>query len=116
LVEYRCGVDDVLTRHSGLDASVATEPETADAPWLAVRNGFASFVVPADFIQKTLGEVSVVVVEGDFGPSFHRAQLALTLSSKAWRAIIGPLAPGSYHYRVVGMKPRRSKIPPTQPA
>ena len=74
----------------------------AEAQWLTVSNGYASFAVPADYLRKTMGDVSLMVVEGNFGPSFNRSELGLTLFGDAWTAVIGPLAPGSYHYRITG--------------
>lgn len=74
----------------------------AEAPWLTVSNGYASFAVPADDIEKTMGNVSLLVVEANFAPSFNRSQLALSLSGNAWTALIGPLKPGLYHYRIMG--------------
>lgn len=83
-------------------ASVVARPVAAEAPWLTVSDGYASFAVPADYLQKATGDVSLVVVEGNFGPSFNRSELGLTLSGDAWTAVIGPLAPGFYHYRIRG--------------
>jgi enterochelin esterase-like enzyme len=49
-----------------------------------------------------MGAVSLLVVEGNFGPSFNWSQLGLTQFGNAWTAVIGPLAPGLYHYRLTG--------------
>lgn len=76
-----------------------------------MSSGYASFAVPADYIEKTMGDVSLVVVEGTFGPSFNRSELGLTLFSNAWRAVIGPLAPGWYNYRVTGDETKVIKDP-----
>lgn len=92
----------VLVAAGIVAAWVVTRPAAADAPWLTVSSGYASFAVPADYLQKTMGDVSLVVVEGDFGPSFNRSELGLTLFGNTWTAVIGPLTPGSYHYRFRG--------------
>ena len=84
-------------------------------PWLTVSNGYASFAVPADYLRKTTGDVSLMVVEGNFGPSFNRSELGLTLFGSTWTAVIGPLAPGSYHYRITGDDCKVVKDP-TNPA
>jgi len=86
----------VLVAAGIVAAWVVTRPAAADAPWLTVSSGYASFAVPADYLQKTVGDVSLVVVEGDFGPSFNRSELGLTLFGNTWTAVIGPLTPGSY--------------------
>jgi enterochelin esterase-like enzyme len=83
-------------------AWVVSRPVAAEAPWLTVVNGCASFAVPADYIQKTMGDVSLVVVEGNLHAPFNESELGLTFSGDAWTAVIGPLAPGSYYYRITG--------------
>jgi enterochelin esterase-like enzyme len=97
-------------------AAAATLPGTqpavaAAAPWLTVSDGFASFTVPASDIQNTMGQVSGVVVEGNFGPSFNLAELGLTLSGNAWTAMIGPLPAGLYYYRFTGDDTKTIKDP-----
>lgn len=86
-------------------------PAAPGAPWLTVSDGYASFAVPADYSRKALGEVSLVAVEGDFGPSSTRSQLGLTLRGDAWTAVLGPLVPGLYHYRVTGDDGRALRDP-----
>ncbi|MEJ3749128.1 alpha/beta hydrolase-fold protein [Actinomycetes bacterium KLBMP 9797] len=67
-----------------------------------MSDGFASFNVPVNDIQNTMGTVSGVVVEGNFGPSFNVSELGLGRSGNAWTSVIGPLPPGLYHYRLKG--------------
>jgi enterochelin esterase-like enzyme len=85
-------------------ATALTEAQTAAAaaPWLTVSDGFASFNVPAADIQNTMGDVSTVVVEGNFGPSFNVSELGLVRFGSAWTSVIGPLPPGLYSYRLRG--------------
>ncbi|MDY7085150.1 MAG: alpha/beta hydrolase-fold protein [Actinomycetota bacterium] len=84
-------------------AAAGTQPAAAGAaaPWLTVSEGFASFSVPAEAIQSTMGDVSSVVVEGNFGPSFNLSELGLVRGS-SWTSIIGPLPAGLYYYRLRG--------------
>jgi enterochelin esterase-like enzyme len=49
-----------------------------------------------------MGAVSLLVVEGNFAPSFNWSQLGLTQFGNAWTAVIGPLAPSLYYYRLTG--------------
>jgi hypothetical protein len=67
-------------------AAAGAQPTAAEAaaPWLTVSDGFASFAVPAEDIQHTMGTVSSVVVEGNFGPSFTVSELGLVRSGAAW--------------------------------
>ncbi|MGA5300337.1 alpha/beta hydrolase-fold protein [Nucisporomicrobium flavum] len=86
-------------------AAAGAQPAAAAgsaAPWLTVSDGFASFAVPAADIQATMGDVSSVVVEADFGPSFAVSELGLVRSGTAWTSIIGPLPAGLYRYRLRG--------------
>lgn len=88
---------------TAVTALAGTQTAAADmAPWLAVSDSFASFTVPADYIQNSMGTVSQVVVEGDFGLSANVAELGLSLRGGSWSAVIGALPPGSYHYRFRG--------------
>lgn len=89
----------------------AQSAAAAAAPWLAVSDGFASFTVPAGDIQKTMGQVSGIVVEGNFGPAFALSELGLTLSGNAWTAVIGPLPAGLYYYRFTGDDTKTVKDP-----
>ncbi|MEU7800308.1 alpha/beta hydrolase-fold protein [Micromonospora arborensis] len=80
---------------------VTQQPANADTPWLAVSpDRYASFSVPAAYIQEHLGSVSQVVVEGNFGPSSTVAEFGLTRRGDAWSGFLGPLEPGLYHYQV----------------
>jgi enterochelin esterase-like enzyme len=106
LVIAALGVGTVLTE---------AQPAAAAAPWLTVSDGFASFTVPADDIQNTMGNVSGVVVEGNFGPSFNVSELGLVHFGDAWTSVIGPLPPGLYHYRLRGDDTKIVKDP-TNPA
>ncbi|MBG0568058.1 alpha/beta hydrolase-fold protein [Actinoplanes aureus] len=83
-------------------AAAPVRPAAAAAPWLTVSDGFASFAVPADDIRDTMGNVTAVVVEGNFGPSFNLSELGLVRSGDAWTSRIGPLPAGLYHYRLRG--------------
>jgi enterochelin esterase-like enzyme len=83
-------------------ALTGAQPVTAAAPWLTVSDGFASFNVPAADIQNTMGDVSGVVVEANFGPSFNVSELGLVRRGGAWTSVIGPLPPGLYYYRLRG--------------
>jgi len=88
------------------------QPADAAAPWLAVSDGFASFNVPAADLQNAMGEVSGVVVEADFGPSFNVSELGLVRRGGVWTSVIGPLPPGVYRYRLRGDDTKIVKDPP----
>ncbi|MGW4940404.1 alpha/beta hydrolase-fold protein [Actinoplanes sp. NPDC004185] len=96
----------VTVSMSTASAALGAQPAAAEsaAPWLTVSDGFASFAVPAADIQSTMGDVSSVVVEGNFGPSANVSDLGLVRSgnSTAWTSIIGPLPAGLYYYRLRG--------------
>ena len=82
---------------------VETQPAVAaTTPWLTVSGGYASFTVPADHIKNTMGDVSLLVVDGDFGPSFNRSEYGLSLNGNSWTGIIGPLPAGLYSYQLTG--------------
>lgn len=74
----------------------------AETPWLTVSDRYASFTVPPDYIQDTMGAVSLLVVEGNFGPSFNWSEFGLSQFRGVWTGTIGPLPPGLYHYRLSG--------------
>lgn len=79
---------------------VGVQPAAAATPWLTVSDGYASFTIPADFVERTMGDVSLLVVDGNFGPAANWSELGLSRFGNAWTATIGPLAPGLYYYRV----------------
>ncbi|MGC4879809.1 alpha/beta hydrolase [Micromonospora sp. DT43] len=82
-------------------ALLAPQPATADTPWLAVsEDRYASFAVPAAYVQEKLGTVSQVVVEGNFGPSATWAEFGLTRRGDVWSGVLGALAPGLYRYQL----------------
>ncbi|MGN9787683.1 alpha/beta hydrolase [Nonomuraea sp. ZG12] len=75
----------------------------ADTPWLTVSaDGYASFSVPVASVEAAVGQVSQVVIEGNFGPSSAWAEFGLTRRGDAWSGVLGPLAPGLYSYQVTG--------------
>lgn len=81
--------------------ATAETPALAETPWLTVNDdGFATFAIPTDYIQSTLGDVSQVVAEGNFGPSDNWAELGLSRRGSNWTAVIGPLDPGVYYYQI----------------
>jgi enterochelin esterase-like enzyme len=92
----------VVATLGGTSALTGVPPAAAATPWLTVSEGFASFRVPAADIQNTVGTVSSLVVEANFGPSFALAELGLGRSGDAWTSVIGPLPPGLYQYRLRG--------------
>lgn len=81
---------------------IGSRPAVAETPWLTVSDGYASFTVPADRIRDTMGAVSLLVVEGNFGPSFNWSEFGLSQFGDVWTGTIGPLPPGLYHYRLSG--------------
>ncbi|MFC6020953.1 alpha/beta hydrolase [Plantactinospora solaniradicis] len=84
-------------------ALIAPQPAAADAPWLDVsEDRYASFSVPAAYVQEHLGQVSQVVIEGNFGPSSSWAEFGLTRRGDVWSGVLGPLKPGLYTYQVTG--------------
>ncbi|MEO3876325.1 alpha/beta hydrolase-fold protein [Nonomuraea sp. B12E4] len=87
-------------------------PAAADTPWLNVsEDGYASFSIPAAYIQANAGQVSQVVIEGNFGPSFAWAEFGLTRRGDAWSGVLGPLRPGLYSYQVTGDDTKGLKDP-----
>jgi enterochelin esterase-like enzyme len=96
---------------------VAARPAAAETPWLTVsEDRYVSFAVPVDYIQSNMGDVSQLVVEGNFGPSASWAELGLTRRGSAWTATIGPYGPGSYSYQFTGddTKPLKDPTNPTR--
>ncbi|GAA0370421.1 hypothetical protein GCM10009530_20670 [Microbispora corallina] len=82
---------------------VAPRPAVADTPWLVVSDdGYVSISIPAASIEATVGPVSEVMVEGNFGPSFAWAEYGLTRRGDVWWGALGPLKPGLYSYQVTG--------------
>jgi enterochelin esterase-like enzyme len=82
---------------------IAAKPAAAETPWLTVSDdGYASFAVPADYVESNIGAVSQLVVEGNLGPSSSWAELGLTRRGSAWTAVTGPLEAGSYYYQFTG--------------
>ncbi len=91
---------------------LAPRPAAADTPWLDVsEDGYASFTVPAAYVQANVGQVSQVVIEGNFGPSFTWAEFGLTRRGDAWSGVLGPLKPGLYYYQVTGDDTKGLKDP-----
>ncbi|MBM0275298.1 alpha/beta hydrolase [Micromonospora tarensis] len=91
---------------------VAPQPATADTPWLAVSDDrYASFTVPASYVQEQLGTVSQVVIEGNFGPSASWAEFGLTRRGDAWSGVLGALEPGLYHYQLTADDTKTIKDP-----
>jgi enterochelin esterase-like enzyme len=91
---------------------VAAQPAAAETPWLTLsEDRYVSFAVPVEYVQSTIGEVSQLVVEGNFGPSSSWAELGLTRRGSAWTAAIGPLGPGSYSYQFTGDDTKALKDP-----
>ncbi|MFC4532146.1 alpha/beta hydrolase [Sphaerisporangium dianthi] len=84
----------------------------ADTPWLSVsEDRYASFSVPAAYVQANMGQVSQVVIEGNFGPSSAWAEFGLTRRGDAWSGVLGPLKPGLYYYQVTGDDTKSLKDP-----
>lgn len=92
-------------------ALVGVRAAAAAASWLTVSDSYASFSIPSDYVQRTMGDVSLLVVDGNFGPSFNRSELGLTHFGDAWTATIGPLAPGLYHYQITADDTKTIKDP-----
>ncbi|MBO3751235.1 hypothetical protein J5X84_34610 [Streptosporangiaceae bacterium NEAU-GS5] len=96
--------------------AAGTAPAAAETPpWLTVSDGFVSFTVPAGYIQNAIGDVSLLTVDGNFGPAFNWSELGLSRFGDVWTGVIGPLAPGSYYYQVTGDDTKVLKDP-TNPA
>ncbi|WP_309244166.1 alpha/beta hydrolase-fold protein [Micromonospora parastrephiae] len=91
---------------------LAPQPAAADTPWLTVsQDRYASFSVPAAYVQEHLGTVSQVVVEGNFGPSSAWAEFGLTRRGDVWSGVLGALKPGLYHYQVTADDTKSLKDP-----
>ncbi|MEQ4210249.1 alpha/beta hydrolase-fold protein [Actinopolymorpha sp. B9G3] len=82
---------------------VVVRPVAAETPWLTVnKDGFATLTIPVDSITSSIGEVSQVVAEGNFGKSFNWAEFGLSRRGSNFTGVIGPLAPGLYYYQITG--------------
>jgi enterochelin esterase-like enzyme len=81
-------------------ALAGVQAAAAATSWLTVSDGYASFRIPAEYVQRTMGDASLLVVDGNFGPSFNRSEFGLTRFGDAWTGSIGPLPPGLYHYQI----------------
>ncbi|MGW4682001.1 alpha/beta hydrolase [Micromonospora taraxaci] len=96
-------------------AAVVLAPQpaaAADTPWLTVSpDRYASFTVPAAYVQEQLGTVSQVVVEGNFGPSSATAEFGLTRRGDVWSGVLGALEPGLYHYQFTADDTKSIKDP-----
>ncbi|MEV4761729.1 alpha/beta hydrolase-fold protein [Micromonospora chokoriensis] len=94
-------------------ALLAPQPAAAaDTPWLTVSpDRYASFTVPAAYVQEQLGTVSQVVVEGNFGPSSATAEFGLTRRGDVWSGVLGALEPGLYHYQFTADDTKSIKDP-----
>ncbi|RKR86552.1 enterochelin esterase-like enzyme [Micromonospora pisi] len=91
---------------------LAPQPAAADTPWLAVsQDRYASFTVPAAYVQEHLGAVSQVVVEGNFGPSSAWSEFGLTRRGDVWSGVLGALEPGLYHYQLTADDTKSLKDP-----
>ncbi len=87
-------------------------PAAADTPWLNVsEDGYVSFNVPDASVQANAGQVSQVMIEGNFGPSFAWAEYGLTRRGDVWSGALGPLKPGLYYYQVTGDDTKSFKDP-----
>ena len=81
----------------------AAAPAVAADPWVTVQeDGYLRIAVPNAAVEQTVGPVSQVVVEGNFGPSHNWAQIGLSRSGANWTATYGPFEPGLYYYQVTG--------------
>ncbi|GGK74549.1 hypothetical protein Sme01_34080 [Sphaerisporangium melleum] len=84
----------------------------ADTPWLDVSaDRYATFSVPAAYVQTNVGQVSQVVIEGNFGPSSGWTEFGLTRRGDAWSGTLGPLKPGLYYYQVTADDTKSFKEP-----
>ncbi|NJP96141.1 hypothetical protein HCN51_43050, partial [Nonomuraea sp. FMUSA5-5] len=84
----------------------------ADTPWLNLsQDGYASFSLPAAAVEASVGQVSQVVIEGNFGPSATWAEYGLTRRGDVWSGVLGPLKPGLYSYQVTGDDTKGLKDP-----
>ncbi|AQZ61857.1 Endo-1,4-beta-xylanase A precursor [[Actinomadura] parvosata subsp. kistnae] len=84
----------------------------ADTPWLNLsQDGYASFSLPAAAVEAGVGQVSQVVIEGNFGPSATWAEYGLTRRGDVWSGVLGPLKPGLYSYQVTGDDTKGLKDP-----
>ncbi|MEV0232753.1 alpha/beta hydrolase-fold protein [Nonomuraea sp. NPDC050786] len=91
---------------------LASRPAAADTPWLSIsEDGYASFSVPVASIEASVGPVSQVAIEGNFGPSFTWAEFGLTRRGDVWSGVLGPLRPGLYSYQVTGDDTKGLKDP-----
>jgi enterochelin esterase-like enzyme len=92
--------------------TLTPRPAAADTPWLNVsEDGYASFSVPVAYIEANAGQVSQVVVEGNFGPSATWAEFGLTRRGDAYSGVLGPLKPGLYSYQVTADETKGLKDP-----
>ncbi|MBF9131654.1 esterase [Plantactinospora sp. S1510] len=94
-------------------ALLAPQPAAAaETPWLTVSDDrYASFSVPAAYVQEHAGQVSQVVIEGNFGPSSSWTEFGLTRRGDVWSGVLGPLKPGFYYYQVTGDDTKSLKDP-----
>ncbi|WP_344937952.1 alpha/beta hydrolase-fold protein [Sphaerisporangium flaviroseum] len=91
---------------------LAPRSASADTPWLNVSEGrYASFSVPAAYVQANMGQVSQIMVEGNFGPSTTWTEFGLTRRGDVWSGTLGPLKPGLYYYQVTGDDTKSLKDP-----
>ncbi|WP_182908869.1 esterase family protein [Microbispora sp. H13382] len=91
---------------------LAPRPATAATPWLSVSDdGYVSFSVPTADIQAGMGQVSQVVIEGNFGPSSSWVEFGLSRGGSAYTGVLGPLKPGLYYYQVTGDDTKGLKDP-----
>ncbi|SDL44256.1 Enterochelin esterase [Nonomuraea maritima] len=97
---------------AGTAAATTAATMTAETPWLDVSaDGYASFTLPAASVQAAIGQVSQVVIEGNFGPSSTWVEFGLTRRGDAWSGVLGPLKPGLYTYQVTGDDTKGLKDP-----
>ncbi|WP_432923863.1 alpha/beta hydrolase [Microbispora sp. CA-135349] len=92
--------------------SLTPRPAAADTPWLNVSDdGYVSISIPAASVEASVGQVSQLAVEGNFGPSFAWAEYGLTRRGDVWWGALGPLKPGLYSYQVTGDDTKGLKDP-----